>query len=278
MNRLHSSRNPASGEEQYWGEVAQERAVDHLWRRHSDAVNLDWLRREMPRKRVIRLLKTDLFDEALSDGLVAWLSTKAEMVVGIDLAPATVHAARARQYALRALAADVRCLPFADGHFDRVVSNSTLDHFKTSADLADSLKELSRVLRPGGELYLTLDNPLNPLIALRNALPFRLLNRLGFVPYYMGATYGPGPLRASLEKAGLHVLQVGTLLHCPRVVVVKIAQILQRWAAPVTHQRFLRHLMGHERLANWPTRFLTGNFITARAIKPEAPWRGPAKS
>ena len=91
----------------------------------------------------------------------------------VDLAPTTVQAALNRYHGLRALAADVRRLPFADGDFDTVVSNSTLDHFKTSAELADSIKELSRVLRPGGELYLTLDNPSNPLIALRNALPFR---------------------------------------------------------------------------------------------------------
>jgi len=255
---------------QYWNEVAQEPAVYRLWRMHSDAVNLNWLRREMPRYRVSWLLKTDLYDEALSDGLVAWLSTKAEMVVGIDLAPTTVKVARSRQYGLRALVTDVRRLPFADGHFDTVVSNSTLDHFKTSEELSDSLKELSRVLRPGGELYLTLDNPLNPLIALRNALPFRLLNRISLVPYYVGATCGPRHLGAELERAGLHVIHVGTLLHCPRVLVVKIAQVLERCAAPAAQQRFLRRLMSHERLASWPTRFITGNFITARAIKPEA--------
>jgi SAM-dependent methyltransferase len=271
LNRTHSTSSPASGDAQYWGEVGQEYTVHRLWRTHSDAVNIDWLSREMPRGRVGRLLKTDLFDEAVNDGLVAWLSTRAETVVGIDLARTTVQAALTRHHGLRALAADVRCLPFADGDFDTVVSNSTLDHFRTSAELADSIKELSRVLRPGGELYLTLDNPLNPLVALRNALPFRLLNRFGLLPYFVGATCGPQPLRAELERAGLHVLQEGTLLHCPRVLVVKIAQILERWATPATQRRFLRHLMGHERLRIWPTRFFTGNFITARAMKLVAP-------
>lgn len=273
MKRLCSNLNPASGEAQYWNEVAQERSVHRLWRSHSDAVNLDWLRREMPRDCVSRLLKTDLFDEASNDGLVAWLSTKAEMVVGIDLSPTAVQVAMTRHDGLRALVGDVRRLPFPDDHFDRVVSNSTLDHFKTSAELADSLKELNRVMRPGGELYLTLDNPLNPLIALRNALPFRLLNRLSLVPYYMGATCGPRSLRTELERAGLRVVHIGTLLHCPRVAFVKMAQILERRAAPATRKGFLRHLMGYERLASWPTRFFTGNFITARAIKPEAPAR-----
>lgn len=269
LSRLRSNLNPSS-ETQYWNEVAQERAVHRLWRKHSDAVNLHWLRREMPRHRVSRLLKTDLYDEALGDGLVAWLSTKAEIVVGIDLAPTTVQVASRRQHGLRASVADVRRLPFSDEHFDAVVSNSTLDHFQTSSELTDCLKELSRVLRPGGELYLTLDNPLNPLIALRNALPFRLLNRISLVPYYVGATFGPRHLSAELERAGLRVLHLGTLLHCPRVVVVKIAEILERCAAPAAQERFLRHLMSHEKLANWPTRFITGNFITARAVKPEA--------
>ena len=264
MKRLVANPSPAC-DVQYWVEVVQEHRAHRLWRRHSDAVNLDWLRREMPPDRVPRLLKTDLFDEALDDGLVAWLATKAQMVVGIDLAPNTVQAAQTRHGDFRGLAADVRHLPFADGNFDTVVSNSTLDHFRTSAELGDSLKELSRVLRPGGELFLTLDNPLNPIIALRNALPFRLVNWLGLVPYYVGATCSPRHLRDELEKAGLHVLQMGTLLHCPRVLAVKMAQMLER--APAMQQRFLRHLMGHEKLARWPTRFFTGNFITARAIK-----------
>jgi SAM-dependent methyltransferase len=67
--------------------------------------------------------------------------------------------------------ADLRELPFQDGVYDRVVSISTLDHlgldndrFGADAAVAEdpqqealrAVYELRRVLRPGGDLYLTL--------------------------------------------------------------------------------------------------------------------------
>ena len=76
----------------------------------------------------------------------------------------------------------MRHLPFAQGAFDGIVSNSTLDHFQSLDDLLVSLKELFRVLRPGGQMILTLDNLSNPIILLRNWLPLRLLKRLKIVP------------------------------------------------------------------------------------------------
>ena len=84
---------------------------------------------------------------------------------------------------------------------------STLDHFRSHSEIVTSLRELLRVLRPGGQLLLTLDNPANPLVGLRNALPFGLLHRLRIVPYYVGATCGPRGLRRLLPQVGFEVLE-----------------------------------------------------------------------
>ena len=48
-----------------------ERPPDGLWRRHSDAVNWGLLERWLP-PRLERVLKTDLFDEAVGDFSVAY--------------------------------------------------------------------------------------------------------------------------------------------------------------------------------------------------------------
>lgn len=47
--------------------------------------------------------------------------------------------------------ADAAHLPFADGAFDAVISNHSLEHFH---DLAGSLSEIGRVLKPSGALFI----------------------------------------------------------------------------------------------------------------------------
>ena len=254
----------------YWNAVAEGwRRTSHqaLWRAHSDAVHAALLARWLSSTRVERLLKTDLFDEAFGNGLYPQLVQSVQHIVGIDLSASIVRAERSRYPGLPVAMADVRCLPFATSSFDVIVSNSTLDHFRSPHEIVTSLCELHRVLRVGGQLLLTLDNLANPVIALRNALPCRWLNRLGLVPYYVGATYGPRRLPRILERVGFDIAEVRVVMHCPRIVAVKLAQVLEGWVRPERQRCFLRCLMTFEGLSHWPTRFLTGYFIAVKAMK-----------
>jgi SAM-dependent methyltransferase len=222
-----------------------------LLRAYSDAANRRLLERWLP-PRAGRVLKTDVFDEAVAEGLAPFLATRAEALVAIDASPAAVEAARRRHPELDARVADVRALPFEDGSFDVVVSTSTLDHFQARADIDTALRELRRVLTPGGFAVVTLDNPWNPLVALRNALPAR---PHALVPYYVGVTLGPRALRAALAGAGFAVEELAAVLHAPRLAA--------RALRPP-----LRLLLSAERLERWPTRYLTGQFVAARARRP----------
>lgn len=241
--------------------------TETLWRRHSDAINSASIARWLPTGSCHRLLKTDLFDEAMGDGLYPLLAQRAGRVIGLDIARSVLAAAAARHPRLLAVAADARQLPFADAAFDVVVSNSTLDHFDARDDIATALRGLHRVLRPGGALLLTLDNLANPFVALRNALPGRLLRRLGLVDYPVGATCGPRRLRRMLREAGFAVLECTALLHCPRALAVAALRRLPADAPPEQQARFLRLLAGWERLAQWPTRYVTGYYIGVSARK-----------
>lgn len=238
-----------------------------LWRLHSDAVNATLLARWLPPQACANLLKTDLFDEAMGDGLYPLLSARAARVAALDVAPSVLAAATARYPGLLAVAADVRRLPFASDSFDVVVSNSTLDHFDTHDQILESLRGLQRVLRPSGLLLLTMDNLANPAVALRNALPFRLLQRLNLVPYPIGATVGPVRLRRMLRDAGFEVLETVALLHCPRAAAVALARRVEHRATREAQARFLRAASRWEHLANWPTRYLTGYFVGIHARK-----------
>ena len=265
-----------TGDQDYWDSVGadwQRRQPQKLWREFTDRQQIGLLARwssgligggNRP-----DLLKTDLFDEVACQGIVPWLRASGVNATGIDVAPAIVAAAVARNPGLEAVVADVRLLPFAEASFDVIFSGSTLDHFETAADIQAALDELYRVLRPGGTLILTLDNPVNPLIWLRNGPLLGLLRRLCIVPYHVGATLGPRALERSVQTAGFDVVETTAVMHCPRVIAVAASRPVSR-LSPAWRGSYLRHLQAWERLEHWPTRWLTGHYVAVHATKPRA--------
>jgi SAM-dependent methyltransferase len=241
-----------------------------LWRAHSDATNARLVEHWLPDGRVDDILKTDLYDEAMGEGLAPMLVRRASRVTAIDVAPGVTRAARRRHPTVRIAACDVRRLPFRDASFDVVVSNSTLDHFDRRDDIGRSLAELRRTLKPGGWLLVTLDNLRHPAVALRNALPFPLLRFLRLADYPAGATLGPRGLVRLLRSVGFEVHEVTALLHCPRPWAVARARGLQRRGDEAAQARFLAGLERWESLGGLPTRFLTGHYTAVRARKPLA--------
>jgi SAM-dependent methyltransferase len=238
-----------------------------LWRTHSDAVNRELLARWWPDELRDRALKTDLFDEAVRDGLAPWLCRLTKCTVCIDRSFGMHSRARARHPGLQTVSADVRFLPFRDAAFDGILSNSTLDHFESAGDIAVALRELHRVLRPGGQLILTLDNPANPVIWLRNSIPSRLLEKAGIIPYSIGKTVGARRLNQLVRTAGFNPHETDTIVHCPRIFAIRLASWLERHASERLQRNFLSCLMRFEKMAKLPTRFLTGYFVAVRCVK-----------
>lgn len=249
----------------YWDAVAEAwTGTDRAWRSVSDAVNLALLDRWLPADPGGRVLKTDLFDEFTGHGLVPWLRAAFGEVAGVDVAPSLVRQVGARFPGLDARVADIRRLPHGAATFDAIVSNSTLDHLDTTADIAAAVDELHRVLRPGGHLLITLDNPVNPVVRLRNALPRRLRQSTRLVPYAIGATLGPRALRRLLAGRGFVVLRSGAVFHSHRLLVVLTGHLVDR-RGEHARRRFLRLWTACEALGHLPTRYLTGYFVAVLA-------------
>lgn len=237
-----------------------------LWRQYCDSVYLKLLDRWLPSGPSSCSLKTDLYDEAMDEGLLPRLHQASRRIVGLDLSlPVAGEAGRKYSY-LRATLADARVLPFSDNVFDLVLSNSTLDHFPSPEDIATALAELARVMTSGGELIITLDNLQNPIVRARSLLPLSLLRRTGIVPYYVGATHGRRGLVEALAQAGFEIKDLTAIMHSPRVLMVPIAQRLAR-AGGGTRRRFVRSLMAWEALEHFPGRYFTGHYVCARAVR-----------
>lgn len=98
----------------------------------------------------------------------------------------------------RALQADACQLPFQDGEFDKVLCTGVLMHI---SDYKLAVRELIRVLRPGGLLLCSVNNALSPA-----SVAMRLWNsrKKGFVQQFRL----PGAFRKFLHDTGLQVDQM----------------------------------------------------------------------
>jgi len=219
------------------------------------------------------VLKTDLYDEAVSNyNLVPLFRQKYERVIGTDLSFEVALAAQENMMADQTdwhhtVVSDVRNLAFRANSFSLVFSNSTLDHFDDRKDLIMGLREVFRVLKPGGLLIITLDNPSNPVIYLRNLFPYRFMKFFGIIPYYMGVTLCRSELIKVLESNGFEVSESTAIGHIPRIFLIWIGHILQWTGSGRLNSLLLRFLRGIEYLEKLPTRFLTGYFVAVRAVK-----------
>ena len=93
-----------------------------------------------------------VLDVACGDGIFAWATYRGPLDVGVDLDPLGLAEAQ-RLGAYRHLAvADARAMPFRSGSFPTVTSVCAVEHMD---GLPLVLRELSRVLGPGGRLFLT---------------------------------------------------------------------------------------------------------------------------
>ena len=260
----------------YWDDVlttARESAPIHVWRTYMQRVYQCLVQDWLPAVESGRSLKTDLFEEAVTPHyLLADLGPRS---IGIDVSPGVVQAARKRlasdQRVFSLLVGDVRQLPIKSGTIRHILSGSSLDHFLDKSDVAASLAELVRVLCPGGVLVVTFDNPHNPLVRLRNQLPFDWLYRLGLVPYYVGATYGRKEACQQLKALGLRVTEVTAVAHVPRAPAIWLSVLVERAGWKLLESVTPRVLDAFEVLKHWPTRYWTGYYFAVKVVKPMKP-------
>ncbi|HZS01753.1 MAG TPA: class I SAM-dependent methyltransferase [Chloroflexota bacterium] len=161
---------------------------------------------------------TRLLDAGCGAGLATLLaSLRGATVTALDASAGLLAVARARLPEADVREGDLEALPFADATFDAVVAVNSIFY---AADMGAALRELARVVRPGGRVVATAWGPPE-----RCEAPVALIAALGplMPPPPPGASAGhpgvlsePGALAAVLTEAGLRVVEQGEVA-CPFV-------------------------------------------------------------
>ncbi len=103
--------------------------------------------------------------------------------------------------------ADVGHLPFADATFDRAISIATYHLIKEKEQRQAALIEMRRILKPGGEAFITVWNRWQPRFWFRRrevAVPWRTRDKILFRDYHL---FSYSELDKLVKNAGLAVLK-----------------------------------------------------------------------
>lgn len=121
----------------------------HWWYRALHRLIFETLENALPDWR-----EKTILDAGCGTGAILEQLGHQEKNIGVDLAPEAISLCH-RRGLNNVQQADISALPFADASFDAVICSSVLYH-EWVKDVAGALRELHRVLRPGGLLLVNL--------------------------------------------------------------------------------------------------------------------------
>jgi SAM-dependent methyltransferase len=177
----------------------------------------------------LRVLKTDLWDEAKNTRILLWAAEQGASIHGLDISEPTARLAREaeprgpRQFVV----ADCRHIPYATGSFDAVYSMGTIEHFDES-DAA--VREICRVLKPGGRAIVGVPNRLDPFL---RPLLVVALSAVGLYGYGFEKSYTRGALRRMMTSSGFSVVAETAILFMPGWLRM-LDLACHAWARPLT--------------------------------------------
>jgi SAM-dependent methyltransferase len=125
-------------------------------------------------------------------------------VTALDQSPAMIEHCVANAPSterLHAFVGDLEALPFADGSFDVTLVTGALEY----TDAHASVRELSRVMRPGGIVIASMLNPLSPYHLIQWSLFWPTLRLLGVFEKALGLRPGH---RHGAPLSGIHAVRL----------------------------------------------------------------------
>jgi 2-polyprenyl-3-methyl-5-hydroxy-6-metoxy-1,4-benzoquinol methylase len=203
------------------GRFLAQRGAEEVWNWESPAGKLRWARRV---KMLGSHLKPGMSVLELGCGTGSFthqLACSGADIVAIDVSPELLEIAMSKSSAanVRYEIQNAYDLSYPDAVFDSVVGSSVLHHL----EIKDAMRQIHRVLKPGGSIYFTEPNMLNPQIAIQKNVPW-VKQQLGESPDE--TAFFRWPLRRLLEKTGYRNVQIDPFdfLH-PQTPVALISRV-----------------------------------------------------
>lgn len=185
------------------GRFLAKHGAGEIWNWESRAGKLRWARRV---KMIGAHLKSGMTILELGCGagyFTKELARSGAEIVAIDVSADLLEIAKANCPAsnVRFEIQDACALTYSNATFDSVVGSSILHHL----EVGPALREIRRVLKPGGTIYFTEPNMLNPQIAIQKNVPW-IKRWLGDTPDE--TAFFRRPLRQLLERTGYRDVRI----------------------------------------------------------------------
>jgi len=211
-----------------------------------------------------RVLKLDLWNEAINTRILGWMASKGADVVGLDIShvvTSRAHAnARRENFDAALLRADIRELPFRNESFDVIYTMGTIEHIP---EYRHTLGEIERVLKPGGTAIIGVPNFWDPFL---RPLIVAALTMIGRYPYAPEKSFTRAELRRDVEGAGLEVVEMTGILALPGVLrMLDLFLHVRKGLAPRWTEWFVKPFAAAEERFAWLARI--GYLVTAVARK-----------
>jgi SAM-dependent methyltransferase len=182
--------------------LAQHGAGD-IWNWESPAGKLRWARRVKMLSSHLRPGMTVLELGCGTGYFTRELSRSGADIFAIDVSPELLEIARANYSApnVHYQTENAYALSYSDAAFDSVVGSSVLHHL----EVEEALRNIYRVLKPGGTIFFTEPNMLNPQIAAQKNVPW-IKRKLGDSPDE--TAFFRWRLRCLLERTGYRDVRI----------------------------------------------------------------------
>ena len=136
----------------------------------------------------------------------AYMASLGHRVTGIDASVRMLEVARSKVPAAQLETADLTSIPLEDGAMDLAVCSLALTH---CPDLGPPVRELERVLRPGGTIIISDVHPFAVMLGVHAKYP-RNRTETGFVRNYL---HLPSDYLNAFQEAGFDVVRCIEPLH-----------------------------------------------------------------